>query len=581
MPLGKNRALVLAFLLVFLVLFLRLVEMQVVEGDKYKKIADENAARNVPAPAARGVIYDRNGKVLVENRPIFSVQVLPQILASADTAKKNKVLALLGELLGEKIEFKASSDRPIIIKDNIKPATAVRIEEKKGELEGVVVSVRPVRYYPHGELAAHLLGYVGEIESDELKRLKESGYRLGDWVGKDGVEKYYDREIRGTDGGKKIEVDVNGAPVRLLEVAEPVPGADVKLTIDLPLQQAAEKALAGRVGAVVVLDPRTGEILALASRPSYDPNIFLEKIDQAKWRALSGGRNPFMNRALAIYPPGSTFKPVTLSAALADQVTKPEEIFNCPGYYKVNNRIARCWKASGHGRLSVIEALTQSCDVVFYQLGKRLGPDRLAEFARLYGLGEKTGIDLPQEKKGLVPTAAWKKTVRGEQWYDGDSINYGIGQGFLQVTPLQMALVYGTIATGRRMKPYIVAEIKSRNGEVLYQGKSQVAGEIPIAAAFWQKIREALQAVVARATGIAAKVDGLPAAGKTGTAENPGLPHAWFLCYAPVNDPQIVIASFVEHGEHGDRSAAYVARDILTWYRDNRLASEEVFDSAP
>lgn len=569
--------LIVVFGLVFLVLFFRLVQLQLIEGEGYRKVAEENAAKTVPAPAARGVIYDRFGKVMVENRPVFSVQVMPQLLSSDDPQKKEEVLNRLSGFLGEKVEFKVSADRPIIIKDNIKPETAIRIEEQKNKLEGVVVSVRPVRLYPHGNVASHLLGYVGEIESEELKRLKEEGYRLGDWVGKDGIEKNYDKDIRGVDGGKKIEVDVYGAPVRLLESSDPVPGADATLTIDLELQEAAEKALGGKAGAVVVLDPKTGEILAMVSRPNYDPNVFIDPLDTAKWHELSGSRHPFMNRALAIYPPGSTFKPVTLSAALQEGVTNTSEKFYCPGYYRVNNRIAKCWKEGGHGRISLMEGLTQSCDVVFYELGRRLGPDKLAEYAREYGLGEKTAIDMPQEKKGLVPTLEWKKEVWKEPWYEGDSINYGIGQGFLQVTPLQMALVYGAIATGKRMRPYVVSQIKSRSGETLYRAQPQEVASVPISSENLQQIRNALYAVVDRATGIAAKVPGMPAAGKTGTAENPGLPHAWFICYAPYDDPRIVISAFVEHGEHGDRSAAYVARDILTWYRDNRLLTREAF----
>jgi penicillin-binding protein 2 len=577
MPTKKNQILIIAFILVFSVLFVRLIQLQIFEGKVYRKIAEENAAKTVPAPSARGIIFDRNGRVMVENRPIFSVQVMPQLLASDDVKKKEAVLDKLGSLLGEKVELKFSADQPIIVKDNIRPEIAFRIEEQKRDLEGVVVTVRPVRFYPHGNMASHLLGYVGEIESEELKRLKEAGYRLGDWLGKDGVEKYYDRLIRGIDGGKKIEVDVYGTPVRLLGSSDPVPGADVKLTIDAPLQKAAETALGGKEGAVVILDPRTGEILALVSHPNYDPNLFLSSLNISRWTALSRGKHPFMNRALAIYPPGSIFKAVTLTAALQEGVTKPDEVFYCPGYYRVNNRIARCWRPEGHGRITAKEGLTQSCDVVFYELGRRLGPDRLADYARRFGLAEKTGIDLPQEKKGLVPTVAWKKATWGEPWYEGDSVNYGIGQGFIQVTPLQMASVYASISAGKRMKPFVVREIKNREGEVLYQGKPEEVASIPLSPANLKVVREALAAVVERATGIAAKVEGLPAAGKTGTAENPGLPHAWFLCYAPVNDPRIVIAAFVAHGEHGDRSSAYVARDILTWYRDNRLLTQEAF----
>jgi penicillin-binding protein 2 len=580
MPTNRGPLLTALFGLIFVLLLLRLCQLQFVEGEKYRKFAAENAARNIPALAARGVIYDRQGLVVVENRPVFSVQVLPQLLASGDKVKRQAILDRLGGIIGEKIEFKLTADKPIIIKENIKPETAFRIAEHRRELEGVVVTVQPVRYYPYGNLASHLLGYVGEIESAELAKLKDQGYHLGDWLGKDGVEKYYDHLIRGINGGKMIEVDVNGAPTRLLDEAEPVPGADVKLTIDLELQQVAEEALGGQAGGVVILDPNSGEVLALVSRPNYDPNVFLEPLDQSVWRQLSGGRHPFMNRALAIFPPGSTFKVVTLSAALQEGVVRPDEVFYCPGYYNVNGRIAKCWKESGHGHLTAIEGLTQSCDVVFYQLGRRLGPDRLADYARRYGLGERSGLDLPQEKKGLVPDTAWKRRIYGEQWYEGDSVNYGIGQGFLQVTPLQLALIYGEIATGKRLRPFVVKEIVGRQKEVLYQAKPEQLGVAPVSDGNLNLIRRALAAVVDRATGIAAKVPGLPAAGKTGTAENPGLPHAWFVCYAPVDKPQIVIASFVEHGQHGDRAAANVAREILTWYRDNRLATTESFDSA-
>lgn len=578
----KNDLLMLAVGLAFFLLLLRLAQLQLIDGRRYQKMAADNAAKTVVALAPRGIIYDRNGKVMVANRPIFSIQVLPELLASSDIGERDAVLKKLGELLGEKIEFRVSAGQPIIVKTNVPPEVAVRVEEARDALPGVVVSALPVRYYPHGSVAAHLLGYVGEIGAGDLKRLKGEGYRLGDMIGQDGIEKYYDRLIRGINGGKKVEVDAFGAPTRLLESLAPVPGADVKLTIDLDLQIAAEKALQGKEGAVVIIDPRTGELLAMVSHPNFDPNLFIDQLDRSKWWALNRKSHPFMNRALAIYPPGSIFKVVTMSAALTEGVGKANEMFNCPGYYKVNNRYAACWKTTGHGRLSLQEGLTQSCDVVFYELGKRLGPDRLAKYARDYGLGEKTGIDLPQEKKGLIPTSDWKKTVWKEPWYDGDSINYGIGQGFVQVTPLQMAAVYGTIASGKRMKPYVVQEIRDRQGDVLYQGKQEEVGRVPVAWEVLAVIKKALTAVVERGTGIAAKIAGIPAAGKTGTAENPGLPHAWFLCYAPDDGPRIALAVFVAHGEHGDRSSAYVARDILTWYRDHRLpaASQEAFDTA-
>ncbi|MFA5034805.1 MAG: penicillin-binding protein 2 [Candidatus Margulisiibacteriota bacterium] len=570
---NKDQVLWLAFAFAFLLIFFRLFQLQVIEGDKYQRLALENAAKTIPLYAPRGIIYDRNGKIIAQNQAVFSIQVMPQLLSDADPARRDRVLKKLSELLGEEVKPVRRSDRPILIKDNIDLKTAITVEELGKELKGVEVVVHPVRFYPFGATASHLLGYVGEIEGDELKRLKAEGYRLGDTIGKDGIEKVYDKMIRGTDGGKKIEVDVRGNPIRVLGSVDPVAGANVYTTIDIDLQKAADVALGGKNGAVVVLDPRSGELLALVSHPNYDPNIFVKQLDSEEWQKLGKKTHPFMNRALAIYPPGSIFKAVVLTAALEQKVTKPNESFFCPGYYRINNRIARCWKETGHGRITAQDGLVNSCDIVFYELGRRLGPDLIAEYARKYGLGERTGVDLPSEKKGLVPDSGWKKRVYGEEWYDGDSINYGIGQGFLQVTPIQMAKIYGSIATGREMKPYIVSEIRKKDG-ILFQQRPREAGVVPGTVDTINVVRDALRQVVFRATGRAAKVPGIPASGKTGTAQTPGLPHAWFICYAPYDEPEITIAAFVEHGEHGDRSAATVARDILKWYKENRLQKE-------
>jgi len=408
-----------------------------------------------------------------------------------------------------------------------------------------------------------VLGYIGEVEPEELAALKESGYRMGDLLGKDGVEKSYDQYLRGMAGGKKIEVDAFGRSTRVIETLEPVPGNDVKLTLDLDLQLAVEKALGRSEGAVVVLNPKTGEILALASHPAYDPGKVEKYVGQRD--------HPFMNRALSPYPPGSIFKVITLTAALEQGLTGLKETFYCPGYYKLGTRIAACWRAMGHGRISPIEALVWSCDVVFYELGKRLGPDIIHSFAQKYGLGERTEIDLPQEKRGFIPTSAWKKEALKEDWYDGDSINIGIGQGFVQVTPLQMAEVYATVATGARMAPYVVKEVVGKDGKVIYSAEQKKLGEAPLSSANLALIRQALTDVIWRGTGVGAYVPGLPAAGKTGTAQNPGLPHAWFICYAPTDDPELVISAFVVHGQHGDQVTARIAREILTWYKENRL----------
>lgn len=559
------------FGLVLLFAFLgsRLFWLQLIDHSSYKQLADENAARIIPIHAPRGIIYDRHGKVLLKNRPVFSVYVLQHLLPEAG-AERDQIFARLAAILKISPEDikQAIADRKlpafegIKIASEVSPAIFSRLLEEN--LPGVEVIVTPLRTYPYKTNLVHVLGYVAEIEPEELKDLADQGYRLGDLLGKDGVEKVYDQYLRGISGGKKIEVNAFGRPIRIKEIKEPVPGNNLKLTIDLDLQLAVEDALKGYEGAVVVLDPKTGEILALASHPAYDPN--------RSWEEISQHNHPFMNRALSGYPPGSAFKVVTLSAALEEGKIDLSEVINCPGYYRLGVRIAKCWREVGHGRLTVIEGLVWSCDIVFYELGKRLGPDLIKKFAAFYGLGEKSGVDLTQEKRGFIPTAAWKKERFKEDWYDGDSINIGIGQGFISVTPLQMASLYATLGSGKRFAPFVVSQVLDKKGKVLFSNQPRLVGEAPLKPANLALIRQALADIVLRGTGVAAYVPGLPAAGKTGTAQNPGLPHAWFASFAPADDPEIAIAAFVVHGEHGDRAPAYVTRDILKWYKEHRLS---------
>lgn len=565
---NKVNSIAIVAFLVFALMFLRLAYLQIVQGNKYQEMAQDNAAKLILSPAPRGVIYDRYNKVLVENQAVFSVHILPHILLKEPLAKRQKVLAELSRLLEENVELKISASRPVIVKDKISLEKALMVEEKEKQLPGVVVSSRPIRFYPYSSSAAQVLGYVGEVDNSDVINYR---LKMGSLIGKAGVERMYDEYLRGIDGGKKIQVDVRGVPLKIVEDVDPVPGANMSLTIDAALQKQAETALGGKAGAVVVMDPNNGEILALVSHPSYDPASFISTVGKNKNINLGYGRFPFLNRALAVYPPGSIFKVITLIAALEENIAKPDELIYCPGYYKLNQRVARCWLAGGHGSISIAEGLVWSCDAVYYEMGRRLGPDRLAKYARQFGLGTKTGIDLPSEKNGTVPDKEWKKTVLKTNWYEGDSINYGIGQGFVQVTPIQMARAYAAIATGRLVKPFIVKEIKNNQNEILYQAKLEISDPLPIPAKTLEIVKNSLREVVKRATGIAARVEGIPAAGKTGTAENPGLAHAWFMCYAPYDKPEIVIASFVEHGLHGDQSSAYVARDILKWYKENRL----------
>jgi penicillin-binding protein 2 len=572
---NQTRLFVTLLFIIFIVLFGRLWQLQVLEFSSYSTLSKENTTRTIPTLAPRGIIYDRHGKVIVANRAIFSVYLFPSSIDNQDELKK--VLTSVSRIVGisqEKILKKISENRsrpfePVLIKDDLSIRTVTALEERQHSLTGIVINVRPVRYYPYRNLAAQVLGFVGEITREELNQLRERGYNLKDNIGKEGVENTYDRYLRGVDGGQQLEIDVSGRPVRTVGALDPVPGSDVELTIDLELQKLVEKNLEGKRGAVIVMDPRNGEILAMASHPSYDPNIFAAPMDKREWERMDREGHPFLNRALSTYPPGSTFKVINLSATLQEKTEKLDEIIDCKGYYILGNRKALCWNEKGHGKMDILEGLVQSCDIVFYELGLKNGPKLLSKYSKSYGLGERTGVDLPGELSGVVPTEEWKKRVYKDVWVKGDSINYGIGQGFLIVTPIQMANVYGTIATGKRYIPHVVLDVKSREGKEIFKFKPSETGSIPLSPENADLLRDTLRQVVKRGTGIAAEVKDMPAAGKTGTAENPGKAHAWFMCFAPYSSPEIVIISFVEHGEHGDRVTAYIAREVLKWYRDN------------
>ncbi|OGC07833.1 penicillin-binding protein 2 [candidate division WOR-1 bacterium RIFOXYA2_FULL_36_21] len=563
---NKSRIFLLLLVLMFIFFTFRLIQLQILDYEKNSKLALDNAARLIPVLAPRGVIFDRNGNILVQNRPVFMVYVLPHLLPKNPNPVFEKLGNILripkGVILKRFKERKTPIFEGILIARDVPVSVVSEIDEMSFDLPGVEVLKYPLRSYPNKQLAAHVLGFVGEITKEELSLLKDDGYRLGDLIGKDGVDKVYDEYLRGTPGGKRLEVDALGYPVRILEKLNPIPGDSLVLTIDNDLQKKVEDLLGYKEGAVVVLDPNNGEILAMASSPTYDSS--------KKWEEISKKNHPFMNRAISSYPPGSTFKPVTLSAALEEKVTRSDEMFYCSGAYRLGTRIAKCWKLEGHKSISVLEGLVQSCDVVFYELGRRLGPTKLKKYAKAFGLGEKIGVDLPGEKNGFIPDPEWKEERFGEKWYVGDSINIGIGQGYIQVTPLQLACMYGQIALGKRMKPFVVKKIITSSGEAVFENKPYEISPIEISSGTLGLIRDALHKVVIRGTGINAFVASMEAAGKTGTAENRGVAHAWFVAYAPYNNPKIVVVAFIAHGAHGDRVSALITRDIFEWYLKNR-----------
>lgn len=575
---SRNAFIMLAVLAAVLVaLTLRLWILQIIDHRSYLRISWANAAQSMPLVAPRGIIYDRYGNVLVANKAVFSVYILQTHIKD-----RNLVLRTLSDILSvpqSEIEKKLSEKKarpfdPILIKQNVPKDIVSRLEEKKHLLEGVVVNIRPVRVYPNGSMAAHVLGYIGEVSASDIEKYPALNIRQGDLIGKTGVEKVYDAYLRGTNGGERLSISSYGRASQERGVEDPIPGKNIRLTIDLELQKAAEEALAGNTGTVVVLDIVSGEVLAMASHPSYDPNIFSAPISPQEWKKIYSRNKPFLNRSVNSYPPGSIFKTVSLSAAIEKDLFKASDRFFCPGFFKQGARTARCWKAGGHGHLDLYEGLVQSCNVVFYQVGLRTGPDVLAEFAERYGLGQITGIDLPSESAGIVPSSSWKKRIYKESWYPGDSLNYAIGQGFLWVTPLQMTNMYASIGNGsERYEPHVILDIKDRSNNVLFSYRPKVIGGVPVSEKDLEIIRSALHDVVVRGTGRAARIVSFEAAGKTGTAENPRKPaHAWFMCYAPYDRPKIAVGAFVEHGQHGDQVTARIAGKVLDWYHLNRVA---------
>ncbi|MDQ7819411.1 MAG: penicillin-binding protein 2 [Armatimonadota bacterium] len=551
------------------ILLVRLWQVQVLQGAAYFRQSEDNRIREYTLAAPRGIIYDRRGRPLVANRPAFTVAVLPLELRDPPTVV-SRLAALLG-MPAAQIEARLRAARarpfePVRIARDVDPTVVARIEENRLDLPGVIILADPVRHYLHGTRAAHLLGYVGEIDSDELAARRAEGYRPGDLIGKAGVEKAYESLLRGVDGRLRMEVDALGRPLRVLSRQPPSPGRAVVLTVDLDIQAAAEEALRAtglEAGAVVVLDPDTGEVLALASMPTFDPNLFARGISPERWLALtSDRRRPLLNRAIsATYEPGSVFKLVTATAALERGIVSRRTVFDAPGYFRLGQWTfgdLRAW-----GRIDFITGIAHSVNVVFYTLGYRLGGETLAEYAFRLGLGEPTGIDLPGEVAGTIPSPATKQALVGEPWYPGDAVNMSIGQGAVTVTPVQVARMVAGLATGGRvMQPHVLLAVHHDRG--LERVAPVLQRQVSLRPATLAVLREGMRAVVERGSGVAARLNRVAVAGKTGSAENPrGRPHAWFAGYAPAEAPQVVVVAFVEHGFRGGIAAAPVARAVL------------------
>jgi len=578
---GKQRVLgmTVGVLAAFLVVIGQLWYLQVLEGARLQELSDKNRIRIRPVAAPRGVLFDRNGLPLVDNRPAFTLSLIPR-----EIDDRARVLSRVSVLL--KIPYAELDDAlgrvpgdplmPVRVRRGLTLEEVAKVEEWKLELPGVIVEVEPQRMYPTSRFAAHLLGYVREANEEQLR---QGRYRRGDMVGQSGLERLLDQYLRGTDGGERIEVDALGRPIRLIQHTEPVPGAQVVTTVDRRIQEAAERAMEGHAGAVVVLDPRDGDVLAMVSTPAFALDQFTGTIDRDAWvQLIRNPAHPMLNRTVqSQYAPGSVFKIIVAAAGLQETTLTPMDHIFCDGQFHLGNRTFGDWKEGGHGTVDLHHAIVESCNVYFYQAGLRIGMDTIARYARAFGFGTSTGIDLPGEKPGFIPASR-----RGRRpAFLGDTANMAIGQGAVLATPMQVARMMAAVANGGVFfKPRLVQRVLRADGRVLYSDPGRVNGHVELSPMVWAFLRQSLLDVVNEGTGVAAHIPGIEIAGKTGTAQlvansraDRGQDNAWFAAFAPANDPQYVVVVMIEHGGKGGEVAAPIARAIYDAIFFEKVAS--------
>ena len=590
---------------VFCILALRLWYLQILGTDYYRDLSERNRIRYVAIQAPRGAVFDRHGVLLVDNRPAFTVSALRQEVDDRKQLFANlaKLLDIEEAMLEERWQKGQSLPRyrPLPLVEDVGRQAMEMVQENSIDLPGLLIEVKPLRSYPFGDMAAHLFGYLGEVTEDELRQSEFSDYRSGEMVGKTALEKAYESRLQGDAGQKRIEVNVRGRELRQVTIRSPLPGQQVYLTIDSVLQQAAENALADNAGAIVALDVNSGEVLALVSRPSFDPAWFARGITSEEWRDLSNNpQHPMTNKALrGQYPPGSTFKMAVALAALEAGTVTPATKVYCSGSLKLSRSYEfRCWKKGGHGSVDLHKAIKESCDVWFYQVGLETGIDRISSAAKRLGLGAQTGFPFGSERSGLIPTREWKKKRFGTSWYDGETVISSIGQGFVLTTPMQLATMAAALANGGTVwRPQVVQKIVDLEGNAEWVLDPEKLNETAWPSKHLTLVRKAMEAVVNDVGGTAwrSRLDKVRFAGKTGTAqvvrrksdeeeeasEEGEVPyqfrdHALFVSYAPAENPQIAVAVVVEHGGHGSSAAAPVAKAMYDAYFVGEAEAKEV-----
>ena len=591
----KIKVYVILVVISFLGLWMRVWYLQILKGKDFMGQSEENRVRKVSLPDYRGAIKDRRGETVVNIRPSFNLYVTPE---DADNLPKSlellsRTMEIKEENLKENIR-KSRSFQDVLVKKDISRKDTAYIEENKMRLPGISIKVEPLRSYVYKDFAAHVLGYLGEISKGELKTPEYKAYRLGEMIGKNGLESVYEFNLKGKKGFKEVEVDVSGRELKTLRKLSPEVGDSLILTLDVRVQKKLEE-LMGEIsttnpveGSVVVMKVQTGEIIAMVSKPSFDPNLFAAGISREQWNSLvNDDKHPLQNKAIdGQYPPASTYKLVTAYAALAENLIEPETTIFCPGHFRLGKRRYRCWKKGGHGAMNLHDALGQSCDVYFYTLGHRVGVDNLEKYARKFGLGERTGIGLKGEKPGLIPSKLWKEKNRNEPWLLGETISASIGQGYNLVTPLQNVSMISTLANGGLLlRPYLVRKIEDSDGNVIREIFPKIIKNIEIDLEILKLLKEGLRGVVnePHGTGHRARLKNIVVSGKTGTAQVVAMKdseavipedetpysfrdHAWFIAFAPYKKPEVAVSVIIEHGGHGGAVAAPIARKILETY---------------
>lgn len=612
----KGRAAIITNLIIlsFLIIVMRLWYLQIYKGDVLYKYSLENRLRKEVVKAPRGLIFSRNNQLVVNNIPRFDAIVTPQYLKNKEVTLIKLASTLSMPITSIKKILKKNSSqaryRAVVVKKNISQKEVAVLETEAAKMPGVSVDTFISREYKDAEVGGHLFGYIGEISQTQLPKYRKRDnfhYKLGDFIGKAGIEERFDLDLRGDDGFQFMEVDARGRMKRVvssenlfvdIENKPATPGNNIRLTIDRDMQVAAFKALEGKVGGAVAVDVKTGEILTMVSRPSFDPSKFSRGLTSEYWASLvNNTNNPLRDRNIQDhFSPGSTFKTITALAALEEGIVTPETEWKCGGSFKFGRRYYHDWKRGGHGMTNVYKALRRSVDVYFYKIATLLDIDILAKYARSLGFGRKTGITLPRETSGLIPTKEWKKKRNGEDWQKGETLSCAIGQSFVLVTPLQLAMAYSSIANGGTLyRPHLIKEIFNNNGEIL----KKVSPEIVMKAEFKKEnldaVRKGLYQVANMQGGTAwwHRGRGIRMAGKTGTSQVISMTkdelfskceempyknrhHGLFAAFAPYDDPKVAVAVIVEHGCHGSSAAAPVAKEIITTYM--KKYEKELFD---